>query len=109
MEGSSETVRVVSMDKDFHVDCFSCYDCGMQLTDESGKRCYPLNKTLLCYSCHIKRLKINEIILNSSNSSTTSSLPSIIQQQQNSPSLAYQQSQQQYTYSPITSDYYIKR
>jgi hypothetical protein len=106
IEGTSETVRVVSMDKDFHVDCYACHDCGMQLTDDPGKRCYPLNNTILCYTCHLKRLKINEILLNSSNNST-SSVPSIMQQQQHSPS--YPQPQQQYHYSPISSDYYIKR
>ena len=28
--------------------------CGMQLTDEPEKRCYPLNGRLLCYYCRIK-------------------------------------------------------
>ena len=78
----------------------------MQLTDESGKRCYPMNNTLLCYPCHVKRLKINEILLNTSNNSTASSSISQHQQQNNSPSL---QQQQHYMYSPISSDYYIKR
>ncbi|KAK7604046.1 hypothetical protein V9T40_004319 [Parthenolecanium corni] len=57
VEGTEETVRVVSMDKDFHVDCYVCEDCGMQLTDEPDKRCYPLNGRLLCRSCHIRHLK----------------------------------------------------
>lgn len=53
VEGTEETVRVVSMDKDFHVDCYICEDCGMQLTDEPDKRCYPLDGRLMCRSCHI--------------------------------------------------------
>ncbi|XP_050425577.1 Wilms tumor protein 1-interacting protein isoform X2 [Adelges cooleyi] len=59
VEGTEETVRVVSMDKDFHVDCFICEECGMQLTDEPDKRCYPLDSHLLCRSCHISLLKEN--------------------------------------------------
>ncbi|XP_050529273.1 LIM domain-containing protein jub isoform X2 [Daktulosphaira vitifoliae] len=59
VEGTEETVRVVSMDKDFHVDCFVCEECGMQLTDEPDKRCYPLDSHLLCRSCHISHLKEN--------------------------------------------------
>lgn len=31
-------------------------DCGMQLTDEPDKRCYPLNGRLMCRGCHIQQL-----------------------------------------------------
>ncbi|KAG5889010.1 hypothetical protein JTB14_033939 [Gonioctena quinquepunctata] len=57
VEGTEETVRVVSMDKDFHVDCYICEECGMQLTDEPDKRCYPLEDRLMCRNCHIERLQ----------------------------------------------------
>lgn len=53
VDGTEETVRVVSMDKDYHVDCYHCEDCGLQLTDEPDKRCYPLGDRLLCHACHI--------------------------------------------------------
>ena len=58
-EGSNETVRVVSMEKDFHVECYVCRDCGTQLTDENEKRCYPLDNCLLCLTCHLGRLGSN--------------------------------------------------
>ncbi|XP_054708399.1 LIM domain-containing protein jub-like [Uloborus diversus] len=57
VEGTDETVRVVSMEKDFHVDCYICEDCGLQLTDEPDKRCYPLDGRLLCRDCHLSRLE----------------------------------------------------
>uniref|UniRef100_A0A336LLM7 CSON002400 protein n=1 Tax=Culicoides sonorensis TaxID=179676 RepID=A0A336LLM7_CULSO len=56
VEGTEETVRVVSMDKDFHIDCYICQNCGMQLTDEQDKRCYPYEEILLCRACHIEKL-----------------------------------------------------
>lgn len=56
IDGTGETVRVVSMDKDYHVDCYCCEDCGLQLTDEEPSRAYPLDDHLLCQKCHINRL-----------------------------------------------------
>jgi len=56
VEGTEETVRVVAMEKDFHVDCYVCEVCDMQLTDEPDKRCYPLSDHLLCRGCHLTKL-----------------------------------------------------
>jgi len=56
VEGTEETVRVVAMEKDFHVDCYVCEVCDIQLTDEPDKRCYPLSDHLLCRGCHINKL-----------------------------------------------------
>uniref|UniRef100_H3CW89 LIM domain-containing protein 1 n=1 Tax=Tetraodon nigroviridis TaxID=99883 RepID=H3CW89_TETNG len=56
-EGSDETIRVVSMDKDYHVDCYRCEECRIELNDEEGHRCYPLNSHLLCHSCHLKNIQ----------------------------------------------------
>lgn len=52
--GREETVRVVAMRKDFHVDCYVCEGCALQLTDDSDRQCYPLGDHLLCYQCHVQ-------------------------------------------------------
>ncbi|XP_004835101.1 LIM domain-containing protein 1 [Heterocephalus glaber] len=56
-KGSDETIRVVSMDRDYHVECYRCEDCGLELNDEDGHRCYPLEDHLFCHACHVKRLE----------------------------------------------------
>lgn len=58
-EGSNETVRVVSMEKDFHVGCFRCEECNIELNDEPKNRCYPISSKLLCYECYIKQIEID--------------------------------------------------
>ncbi|XP_077576314.1 zyxin [Stigmatopora nigra] len=54
--GSEETVRVVALDKNFHLKCYRCEDCARPLSieaDENG--CYPLDGRILCLKCHGKR------------------------------------------------------
>lgn len=35
----------------------SLQDCGLELNDEDGHRCYPLDDHLFCHACHVKRLE----------------------------------------------------
>ncbi|ESN96306.1 hypothetical protein HELRODRAFT_137376, partial [Helobdella robusta] len=53
IQGTNEVVRVVSADADYHIDCYKCQRCQMQLTDEPDKMCYPLGKMLFCYNCRL--------------------------------------------------------
>ncbi|CAF3391325.1 unnamed protein product [Rotaria sp. Silwood1] len=55
-DGSNETVRIISMGKTFHVQCYQCQDCSLQLNDEPDRRCYPLGDILLCQACCRRRL-----------------------------------------------------
>lgn len=57
-EGQEETVRIVSMNKDFHVKCYVCEDCNAPLSAEKGGTgCYPLDNHLLCQDCNAVRVQ----------------------------------------------------
>ncbi|KAL4221528.1 E3 ubiquitin-protein ligase NRDP1 [Mactra antiquata] len=56
-QGQEETVRVVAMDRSFHVHCYRCEDCGELLSSEAeGRGCYPLDDHILCKTCNAKRI-----------------------------------------------------
>ncbi|CAG9532570.1 unnamed protein product [Cercopithifilaria johnstoni] len=53
-----ESDRIVAMAKNFHVNCYRCEDCHVQLNSEiEGQGCYPLDEHLYCKNCNSKRLK----------------------------------------------------
>lgn len=55
--GEEETVRIVALDRSFHVGCYKCEDCGTQLSSEAdGQGCYPLDDHILCRNCNSKRV-----------------------------------------------------
>ncbi|CAJ0572375.1 unnamed protein product, partial [Mesorhabditis spiculigera] len=51
-KGTGETVRVVALGNDYHLECYSCEGCGKQLGDDHNEQCHPLNGHLLCRPCH---------------------------------------------------------
>jgi hypothetical protein len=58
-EGKEETLRVVAMDRSYHIDCYRCEDCNLKLSSKvEGHECYPLDGHLLCKQCNSKRLRI---------------------------------------------------
>ncbi|KRZ04889.1 Lipoma-preferred partner [Trichinella zimbabwensis] len=57
-EGNQESVRIVALDRSFHVDCYRCEDCGLKLTSKvEGHECYPLDNHILCKDCNINRVR----------------------------------------------------
>ncbi|XP_072905108.1 thyroid receptor-interacting protein 6-like isoform X3 [Hemitrygon akajei] len=56
--GQEETVRIVALDRSFHVNCYKCEDCGFVLSSEGeGCGCYPLDGHVLCKSCSARRIQ----------------------------------------------------
>ncbi|XP_016012683.2 zyxin [Rousettus aegyptiacus] len=54
--GREETVRVVALDKNFHMKCYKCEDCGKALSIEADDNgCFPLDGHVLCRKCHSAR------------------------------------------------------
>ncbi|XP_036850415.2 zyxin isoform X4 [Manis javanica] len=54
--GREETVRVVALDKNFHMKCYKCEDCGKPLSIEADDNgCFPLDGHVLCRKCHTAR------------------------------------------------------
>lgn len=57
--GQEETVRVVALDRSFHLECYKCEDCGLLLSSEAdGRGCYPLDDHILCKSCNARRVQV---------------------------------------------------
>ncbi|XP_011503449.1 PREDICTED: LIM domain-containing protein 1 isoform X2 [Ceratosolen solmsi marchali] len=55
--GEDETVRVVALDRSFHIQCYKCEDCGLILSSDSEGGCYPLDDHVLCKSCNASRVQ----------------------------------------------------
>eukprot|EP00066_Takifugu_rubripes_P015718 XP_011604984.1 PREDICTED: thyroid receptor-interacting protein 6 isoform X1 [Takifugu rubripes] len=57
-QGQEETVRIVALDRSFHVNCYVCEECGLLLSSEGeGRGCYPLDGHILCKSCSAQRIQ----------------------------------------------------
>ncbi|CAL1593259.1 unnamed protein product [Knipowitschia caucasica] len=55
--GQEETVRIVALDRDFHVQCYRCEDCGSPLSEGENQGCYPLDGHVLCKTCNSGRIQ----------------------------------------------------
>ncbi|KAJ8418648.1 hypothetical protein AAFF_G00001470 [Aldrovandia affinis] len=55
--GQEETVRIVSLDRDFHVQCYRCEDCNCLLSEGDKQGCYPLDGHVLCKTCNSARIQ----------------------------------------------------
>ncbi|XP_041071458.1 lipoma-preferred partner [Carcharodon carcharias] len=56
-QGQEETVRIVALDRDFHVQCYRCEDCNILLSDGDTQGCYPLDGHIYCKNCNAKRIQ----------------------------------------------------
>ncbi|XP_070609953.1 lipoma-preferred partner [Erythrolamprus reginae] len=56
-QGQEETVRIVALDRDFHVQCYRCEDCGAPLSEGDNQGCYPLDNHILCKGCNSARIQ----------------------------------------------------
>ncbi|XP_063157751.1 thyroid receptor-interacting protein 6 [Candoia aspera] len=56
--GQEETVRIVALDRSFHISCYKCEECGLLLSSEGeGRGCYPLDGHILCKNCSARRIQ----------------------------------------------------
>ncbi|MBN3308493.1 ZYX protein, partial [Amia calva] len=56
--GREETIRVVALEKNFHLKCYRCEDCSRPLSIQADTEgCYPLEGRILCLKCHTHRAK----------------------------------------------------
>ncbi|XP_006155743.1 thyroid receptor-interacting protein 6 isoform X1 [Tupaia chinensis] len=56
--GQEETVRIVALDRSFHVGCYKCEECGLLLSSEGEcQGCYPLDGHILCKACSAWRIQ----------------------------------------------------
>ncbi|KAM6963113.1 lipoma-preferred partner [Aplochiton taeniatus] len=55
--GQEETVRIVALDRDFHVQCYRCEDCQCLLSEGDNQGCYPLDGHVLCKTCNTSRIQ----------------------------------------------------
>jgi len=55
-KGQTKTQRMRALDKDYHLECFKCEDCGLVFKPGvKGKECWPFKKHLVCYKCYTLR------------------------------------------------------
>uniref|UniRef100_A0A915E2I3 LIM zinc-binding domain-containing protein n=1 Tax=Ditylenchus dipsaci TaxID=166011 RepID=A0A915E2I3_9BILA len=59
-----QIVRIVAQGKEYHIDCYNCEGCGLQLSNEAHSKCYPLkthsSNHLLCKTCHLQWRRLSE-------------------------------------------------
>lgn len=57
-EGEEGSLRVVALERSYHVECYKCEDCGMRLSSKiPGQECYPLDDHLYCKNCNLTHLR----------------------------------------------------